>query len=431
MKHRAFAVLTALAATCLLPGTAVAAEVVPSLQDEKDTYLAWGWTWEPSVEPDFPGDGGYAVVDPDIHWDTEGDDLWTYLVMYERSGELGYLDRADAWARYFKDDFATCVGSGEATWCYDVDVYMGCHTYGRGLVSLYEVNDDMAALAAAEDIAAALEEHWSTRTDGDWPTPGVYSVSHYGVRQIGRHLQVTSRVAEATGTQRWIDLRDFLIDLTVRSPDWDDTWGMYFVGEYGTDEELVPGAYASGDRLQWGFELGVLAEGLWQAYRTTRREDVRDKLVAMAYFIDKYGIDPTYEYSGSAWGIVDGEGWHNYFASANPTFANPVMTTALVNTLVIGYKLTGDQALLDRARFFFNRGTKGYYGEVYERSAADDEVAHFMDTEFDSSTGNFYLDHNKGEFLYTYLIFENGGFPSLDFEPDDTIPGAPTSLAVL
>src|SRR5690242_20272707 len=74
---------------------------MPSLQAERDAYTRWGWTWKANAEPNAAPDSAYTVRDPDIHGDTEGDDLWTYLMMYLRTGQQGYLDRAKAWARYF------------------------------------------------------------------------------------------------------------------------------------------------------------------------------------------------------------------------------------------------------------------------------------------------------------------------------------------
>src|SRR5262249_44894126 len=110
-------------------------------------------------------------------------------------------------------------------------------------------------------------------------------------------------------------------------------------------------------------------------------------------------------------GTVNGAPWHSYSAGCGTgcTYWDPVYTTSLVNTLVRGYRYTGDAHYQARAKEFFNRGTKGIYGEPIKRAAADDEVAHFIDTEFDSSSGFLYLDHNKGELQYVYLVFENGG----------------------
>src|SRR5262249_37376839 len=81
---------------------------------------------------------------------------------------------------------------------------------------------------------------------------------------------------------------------------------------------------------------------------------------------------------------------------------------------VMAYKFTGNSHWLDTAKAWFNRGTKGTYNNLSRRQAADNAVGHFIDTEFETSNGNFYLAHNKGELLYTYLIFENGGAPTVE-----------------
>ena len=71
---------------------------MPSLLDERNTYLGWGWSWTSDKEPGAVNEpvSNYTVVSPDIHGDTEGDDLWTYLMMYRRSGNPVYLNRAQA-----------------------------------------------------------------------------------------------------------------------------------------------------------------------------------------------------------------------------------------------------------------------------------------------------------------------------------------------
>ena len=144
----------------------------------------------------------------------------------------------------------------------------------------------------------------------------------------------------------------------------------------------------------------------------------------MARFVNQYGMDPATQYTGYRFGIVNGQMWNN-------GSDDPVYTTSLVNLLVMGYKLTGDPQLLSRAKHFFNRGTKGVYGSLTQRAAADNVVGHFVDTQFDSSSGNFYLGQNKGELIYTYLIFENGGSPTVETGgPDIVPPSVPTGLRI-
>lgn len=410
---------TATSGVTMSSGLAIGGIRLPTLEDERNTYRQWGWTWTPDREPSFPGDASYYVADPDIHGDTEGDDLWSYLMMYLRTGQKGYLDRARAWARYFIEDYGQCKGTYAYTLCGDRDYELD-HLYGWGLVAWYEFTGDVAALAVAENLAAQVEGVWSGRSPG-------YRVAQYGLRQIGRHLLLATRVAEVTGKDRWKAVRDKLIALLLASPDW-DARGMYFMGEYSTDASVGAGAYAAGARIQASYHIGIVAEALEHAYRTTGRTELRDRIVAMARFVDQYGLDPTYQYTGSRFGIVNGRVWHNYSAGGVATFWDPVYTTSLVNVLMLGYKYTGDARLYARAKYFFNRGTKGVYGSPTQRAAGDQEVHHFVDSRLDSSTGNFYLAYNRGELQYTYLLF--GAVEVADGPGSGGPPMAPTNLRV-
>lgn len=399
----------------------------PSLEDEKNTYRRWGWRGivdkEPrSVTEPIPG---YSVSNPDIHGDTEGDDLWSYLMMYRRTGNKVYYNRAAAWAKYFKNDYRQCVGTRDQTYCYDRR-FLWDHMYGWGLVAWYEYTGDTAALAAAENLASDVEGYWSVRVDGHWPVPGQFSMAYYGMRQGARHLLLATRVAEATQKARWITLRDRLINLWLLSPDWDSR-GMYFLGDYETDTDLGAGKYANGAREQSSYHTGVLAEAFYQAYRTTGQTGLKNKLIAMARYVDQYGLSPSSQYTGRRFGIVNGSARHNYDGGA---FCDPVYSTSLVNTLVLGYKYTGERNLYDRARYFFNRGTKGVYGSCTQRSASDRQIHHFVDTQFASATGYFYLDNNKGELQYTYLLFGNGGNPFVEYQ-DVTPPAPPKGVTVI
>ncbi|MFA5313416.1 MAG: LamG-like jellyroll fold domain-containing protein, partial [Methanomassiliicoccales archaeon] len=363
---------------------------IPSLQDEKNTYLRWSWAWTADKESSSIIDpiNNYVVTDPFIHSSTEGDDLWTYLQMYLRTNNPMYLNRATAWARYFKNDYVQCVGTDD-TFCYDKGAFGLDHVYGWGLVDWYEYTGDATYLTAAENIATQIETLWGPSTTFSClPASGCIM---YGIRQISRQLLIITRVAEATNNQRWVTLRDRILNILMSSPYYDSQYGMYFVSRESTDDMLGVGSYNNGSRIQSPFEIGVLAEALFRAYLATDRSDIRDRIVAMARFIDQYGLDQTYQYVGYRFGIVNGQVWH-----ASSTW-DPALTTSLVNTLVLGYKYTGDINLLNKAKNFFNRGTKGVYGSATQRTAVDNVVSHFVDTKFDTSTGNFYLGNNKGE----------------------------------
>lgn len=386
------------------PGTGPS---MPSLEDERSTYRKWGWTWTASQEPTAVTEPtpGYYVTGVDIHGDSEGDDLWTYLMMYRRTGNTVYLDRAKAWARYFKEEYRN-----SSEFVYDRDNFNIDHLYGWGLVAWYEYTCeqgacDTASLAEAENLAAEVDTIYGKSV------PGVSNFAEYQLRRPARALLLVTRVAEATKNARWITLRDKLIDIWLQSSGWDAGRGMYFMGQGSTDDRVGAGAYAAGARIQSSFQTTLLAEAFYQAYRTTGRTELKDRIVTMARFVDQYGMDPLYQYTGIYFGIVNGTIYHSFSATCGTscTDADPVYTTSLVNALVLGYKLTGDRTLYDRAKHFFNRGTKGIHGSITARTAADYVVGHFVDTQFGSGTGYFYLANNKGELQYTYWIFENGG----------------------
>jgi hypothetical protein len=386
------------------PSIAPAGFAIPSLDDERATYERWGLTWAPEAEPNVPAEPSFVVMDPDIHGDTEADDLWTYTMMHARTGEAGYLDRANAWRRYFVEDYAACVGGEGANFCYDRDAFGADHLWGWGLLAWHETQPDPEALAAAEGIGAVMEDLWAADSPfGCLPSGGCV---YYGLRQIGRHLLLATRLAELTGDPRWASLRDTMIDKLLTAPEWDAERGMWFQGDFGTDDALGAGAWAAGARVQSPFMIGVLGEGMDHAYRTTGNEELRARMIAMADYVDVHGLDAQYDYTGSMFGIVDGETWHNYGATEPVEFWDPVYTTALVNVLARGWRYTCDPHYYERARHFFERGNRGIYGEPTETAAPEGTIHHFVDTVFDTSQGSFYLNYNKGELQYTYLLFD-------------------------
>jgi hypothetical protein len=344
--------------------------------------------------------------------------------MVERGGNSVYSNRAKAWLKYFKEDYRACIGGNHRNFCYDKNAFGACHLYGYGLVAQYEYNGDIAALNEAIALGAVLEGLYDPQTTSFDCLPQ-NACTHYGYRQSGRHIILAARLHEATGDARWSALCERIVNLVLGSSDWSETYGMYFWGEWQTDSDLWSGAYAAGYRAYWPAGIAILAEGLWHTWRTSRnaslKNQIESRLISMANFIDRYGLHPTVQYAGYIAGI-DPKGDPHHVGLDDPNY-----TTSLVNLLVMGYKLTGKAAFLERAKTFFNRGTKGVYGSNTQRLCADDEVHHFVDTIFASSTGYLYLDRNRAELLYTYLIFENGGNPTIE----SSRPSPPQNLRLV
>jgi hypothetical protein len=100
-----------------------------------------------------------------------------------------------------------------------------------------------------------------------------------------------------------------------------------------------------------------------------RRDESRRRLIKIAQFVYNNGLDPIYQYTAASFGFVNGKLYHSYSANCGTTCTSwdPVYTTSLVNALVRGYKYTGDRKYYDKAKVFFNRGSKGVYGSATKR----------------------------------------------------------------
>jgi hypothetical protein len=421
---------------------------MPTVQDERDTYTRWGWTWtESTANPVYNSAGTYSITNPDIHGDTECDDVWAYVQAYNRraSGRDGYLQRAQAWRNYYVNNF-----EGSSEYGNDANNFGYDHFYGWGLQQYADQFNDAGAAAEALRIAMTLRTFWSTggrSGGGNWPVAGQFDMAHYGHRGVARNLHTAVAVADSTQNPLIVELRDRLLDLWLQSPDWDDTHGMYWVasdqmGFYDLTPPNGPLSFAAGDRAVSSFHIGQVAEAFFAAWLSptvsaSRKAALRAKIVAMATWMRANGLDPTYRYSSNTLGIRgSGGAWWNYSLEQPVNSWDGTYTISLVNLLVLGYKFTGDSTFLTgsppagstngpySAQYCFNRGTKSVYGSTTLRETGpngqhgagggNENVAwHFMDTQFDTSSGNVYLSFNKGELQYTYLIFENGGAPTL------------------
>jgi len=255
-------------------------------------------------------------------------------------------------------------------------------------------------------------------------------MAYWGHRYHARNLKNAVVVADATSNANIIVLRDKLLDLWIQSSDWDETRGMYWIGQEsfvgaGFEDPPYNLSYAAGDRFIAPLHVATLADAFYTAWLSPnvsagRKASVRDKIIKMATWLNANGVEWSYGYSSSFIGMYGAGGsWRSYAFQDPVTFWDGVHTNSLVNIQVMAYKFTGNHDFLDAtaadglypAKYCFNRGTKGLYGEPTARECADNVAGHFQDTVFDSSMFNRYLKFNKGELQTTYLIFENGGAP--------------------
>ncbi len=378
---------------------------VPSQLNEQQMYdNVLGWSWTASDKTPTWGANPGPIGGVNLTDDTEGDDLWSHYQAYKRTGNPIHLQWAQRWRDWFVN------GNFYNQWANQGDGVE--HTFGWGLALWGVERSDSAALAALEQIAARIEQMYTGIGPG-------YQMSFYGNRMRARHLLVACYQAQVNPIARWTNLRDLIVLRWLQSPDWEDTKNSPIIvgGSYFLSDNPY-GNYATGQRVQSAFSYGILCEAFWRVYQQTGRTDVRDRLIAMARFINYYCVNPANVngMSGSWWGHSAGRYHHpnTNNANTNPNVApsDPTYQTAIVNALVIGYKLTGEAAFLNKAKEQFRKGTQYVdYGGAGAPKQPDNLVHHYIDT-LDNSGG--YFAYNKGELQYSYLLFENGGAPSVE-----------------
>jgi hypothetical protein len=386
---------------------------VPSRIDEQNTYSnVLGWTWDAADKAfDFVPDPGVLTSSIDIHGDTEGDDLWTWYQQYLRTGSPLARTWAQRWRDYFVNVYLTDVVQDDARFDYD-------HIYGSGLVLWGVKEGDSAALAAAEAIGeiAMSESGASPSSTG--------ALGSGGGRGSARWTILATYLAQALGTAKWINWRNALFNRYARSSSWEEapTRGIVKGGHYFVSRRTyleapnwnntgTVASYDAGRRLNSTFIYGLHAEAVWRGYLATGRTDLRDKLIKMARFVEHYGHDPSHnpKLTSAYFGHEQGNHWHRDANAASATY-----DISVVNTLVWGYKLTGDENLLNRARAHFRQGTRWPEGAPGRTNrvalVGETDVYAFVDTR--KNPERRYFTHNKGQLQYCYQLFENGGAPA-------------------
>jgi hypothetical protein len=137
----------------------------------------------------------------------------------------------------------------------------------------------------------------------------------------------------------------------------------------------------------------------------------------MARYVQYYAHDPSWNYPnvGSRFGHEgDGSRWHKDpgDGTASNAAKDCSYDMSLINLMVIGYKFTGESAMLAFARTLFSRGNRYDPGGTRQLWAASlNHVHKYIDLLCDPSRRRH--QYNKGALQYAYQIFENGGNPNV------------------
>lgn len=383
--------------------------------DEKNAYTKWGWTWptpsnpwsyehdRPRVQDIYPS---WSVLDATN--DPESDDLWQNVVMFSRVRIPFYLDRLRAWARYWKWEWAFRSdgyffnGSSSNFWYgpnaddrtpviqpalteNDTDYIEHNIKYGKagtshmwngGILDHYYLTGDRDALQAGIDTAEVCALYFDWRT---LPNAGVGG----NARFPARCLLVLLRTWEVTDDARWKQRIDRMLPFFLESP-WYDERGFYFKDLCENPAWELCQRFPNGKSVS-PFMMATVVEALYRYYLLTNDQTVRGRLITMGEFGRDFGVDPVTGFTGDDL-VIDsptpGSVLHlsyDAFRNANPTNLIPYAesTNSFINAMVIAYRLTGDASFLNRAKFYWNQGSKGNYGSRY---ATDTQVGAFANS---------------------------------------------------
>ncbi len=212
-----------------------------TLADELEGYRTWGWTWDDDKVPRSRGPmPGHFVAWEDNHYESEADSVEGLLLMYLRTGQRGWFDEAQAWARYHMDlqawrtdgwrwkDGGIWFPSGgpqgnrkvRKDWNFEWGPNWGdrkgsaecadlwrqargkscyCHFYGSGLADYFCLTGDPDALAAAIDNVEQKDDEFRHFQQFK---PGESAVG--SIRGFGRGFEVMVRVLMADPDNRYV-----------------------------------------------------------------------------------------------------------------------------------------------------------------------------------------------------------------------------------
>jgi hypothetical protein len=396
---------------------------VPTLQDERDTYAnVLQWT-RPSSSTDedivFRSTPGTLSIG-NIHNDLENDDLDNWCMLHQRRNEQITSDWRSAWATWYKNTYPTQVVTDDFGFDYD-------HVFGYGLARYYNQTEDSDALTALNTLAEIVKGEV-----GGSPPSSTGSVGSGGGRSWARWSLLFTYLAQINPTAANITWRDAFLDRYVGTSSWEETTinghvrGHYFCNRDWMDQNNQGGtaAYDAGRRSNSVFMYGIHAAAVIRGYMATGRSDLKTKIIRMARFVEHFGHIPshTVPFTGAYFGHENWDYWHREADNA----ANCVYDASVVDTLVWGYKVTGDWHLLSRAHEHFRQATRWAEGSPGSSQNSPlvgaTEVHKFIDTRPNNNNQSLSVfEDNKGQGFYCYQVFENGGKPALIDSPGGPI----------
>ncbi|HXH82934.1 MAG TPA: hypothetical protein VNN07_08405, partial [Candidatus Tectomicrobia bacterium] len=416
-----------------------------TLDDEKAAYAAWGLRYDPDRVPTYPHTPDYFVnaADVDIEQESESDDCWQNVMMYVRSGIRGYYDRARGWCRYMREEMAYRTDGFDYAWDNDREKESdrvtrrrraipltpadeawlvnfakwgsaapgrqgSSHVWGYGLADWYKLTGDPEALAALDDIVERVARfNWRSMPDGDDPV--------VSGRKAARNWMVVISAVEM-GLTRWRPLMEKFATGYRDSPNW-RPGGAY----------LIPSG-SSGRRYVNPHHYANVMQSHDRYHALTGADWARQRMVESAEFFYRHALHPVWLHSDKSIRFHPSGDVEFPLDEKSPDTAriNPYHTLAWVDTMVRGWRLTGEPRFLERARFMYHRATTHRYAQLVMTPPVrpDGEVGAFVNAR---PSRVYFEDH--GRLQFTHLLFGDwmrSGLPP-DLSPSLTLTASTAS----
>lgn len=426
-----------------------------TLQDEIETYKRWGWKGWDDKKKETPAHAGHSphayVATEDIHFETEADTAENGLLMYLRTGDRGWFDAAEAWARFYKTHMIPREGrepfvkgrknAGLGFGLYGPKEYywLGsrvcrCHAWGCGLFDYYCLTGDTDALEAGLTLARkALSEAAPSHK----PDAVVAGKTPLGLGRVwGRHFMNALRAYQVTRSEETKMVADLFAQWAVKAPNKHPS-GLFvsqngakiaqfveewikskkgesritapckkYLEEEGIKYEESGGSVKlsgkNGDTWSvWdscqSFEFVASVDALSRCAEVTGDPEIAQVVAGLArgareYYLSKkceQGIPHPFIGFPKKDRVFDPGAWDPKHAKC-PGDGGPhngYHTRYLTDVFSHAYSLTGDKEWLDWAKKAWDRGSKRGYGRT-EQSYPPDEVGVFAYQEIPKGAKN-------------------------------------------
>ena len=274
----------------------------------------------------------------DIWINNEYDMVHNFVVLFARSGDRRYFDYAKAAMRHWLDvdlcHYSERPYHEGLLYTHSVNHVSGqmvpSHQWVQGFIDYYHLTGDEEALNAAFTIGNKLEELVKLPM---YNVPGMVEP-----REIGWALRNFIDLYVETHSKRWLDDCLPIVDTYVRWADLMGTWTSPYPDNFM-------------DRVPFMMQVGI--GGLYEYYKLAGGEKIKETLITVIDDIVANCYVPRLDM---------------FLCKMHPSIRFQNLNGMVLETLEIGYRLTGDKKYLEKGKGMFDWITKENAPPIYDFS---------------------------------------------------------------